>query len=277
MTTVNIFTLNSYMFPPLISYFGSDIGKEHERVSLLAQSILEMEEAPDILAMQELWSNSIKNKLFAHIKTRYPHKFEDRHFHPFTLGSGLALYSRYPIERAKLFHFECWRGHHEFFAQKGFIIAKITANKKPLYIVTTHLQAGAGHDQYLSPYANLSTEEVRRRQLMQIKDDLIRFIQEDNPNGELNDYPVFIAGDLNMFPQEEEYTSLLKIFGAQCNLAQKNQKICGTSYKNDGSVKPKMIDHILSVGRKIEGSSAISDAIAYPISDHLAVVAKVKI
>lgn len=274
---VSLLTLNCYVFPPLISYFGSSHGHEKERVDKLAQALLKMENKPDILTCQELWSNQKKDQLYTQIKEEYPYFFEDRHLSMLSIGSGLAIYSKYRIERAEIHRFNHWKGLHEFFANKGFIIAKIRVDDKPIYVVTTHLQGGDSKHVYLSPYSHLSTEEIRAEQLKQINEDVKKFIETDQPGTQMQNHTVILSGDLNMYPIEAEYENINKAFPTVRNLAKKTQKIAGTSFNEKGEVKPKMLDHILCIGKPVKGSSKIIKDIDYSISDHLAVLGKMYI
>ena len=236
-----------------------------------------MQEAPDVLALQEMWSQSCRKQLYGDIKEKYPHKFEDPHSSYLSLGSGLSVYSKYPIERAKIHRFTHWRGHHEFFANKGFIIAKIMLDKTPVYVVTTHLQAGGKKDKYLSPYSDLSTQEIRFEQLKQIRRDLTVFIKDEDPKKLLSDQVVLLTGDLNISTSEEEYASLTKAIPTVKETAALGQRLIGTSYDKTGNVKPKTIDHILSLGKAIQGTSKATDTFGFYVSDHLGVVGQFEV
>ena len=277
MSSLSLLTLNCYNFPPLISYFGSSLRKDDQRIKKLADAFLKIAPQPDILTCQELWSLKNRSVLFTKIKDSYPYKFEDPHSSFFTLGSGLAIYSQYPIEKVELHRFKYWRGLHEFFAKKGFIIAKIRVDGKPIYVVATHLQAGAKNDLYLSPYCKMATHEIRAEQLKQINREVESFIKKDAPGTKMSDHPVFLTGDLNMHPNEKEYSNINLAFSNAKNLAKKVQSYAGTSFDKSGHIEPKMIDHIISVGKKVEGASEIIPDIDYTISDHLAVLGNVQL
>lgn len=269
--TVNILSLNAYQFPPLIAPFASKIGNQSNRVSMLAEKILHLKESPDVIILQEIWSKPARSKLFKKIKEEYPYKLEDSYGALFTFGSGLALYSKHPIEKAKMYRFKHWRGHHEFFAQKGFTIAKINALELPVYIVNTHLQAGAKYDKFLSPYYKLSTTEVRFEQLKQIGEELQRFIEQDDPSGSLNDKIILLGGDFNISENGAEYQNIFKALPSAKATLEKTSDLTGSAYDANGTPMNKIIDHIFSLGKPIEGKSAVIKDMDYSISDHLAV------
>ncbi len=269
MTSINLLTLNCYIFPPLISYFGSKLGKDHERVQKIADTILSMENPPEVLTFQEMWSNQKRDLFYTKVKAKYPYHFEDPHNHPLTIGSGLAIYSKHPIEKTHLERFTHYRGD-ELFANKGFLIAKIVKDLKPMYIITTHLQAGAApYDKCFSPYAHLTTTEIRFEQLKQIQKALEKFAHDDGLQ-KVDEIPIFFTGDLNIGLTEEEYVHIGQAFPNAINTLKKSS-ITGTSYDDQGRPKNNVIDHIFSLGKKILGHSAIITDIDYSQSDHLAV------
>ncbi len=255
-----LLTLNINQFP-----YGLGLKNHQERAEKLAQIIREKQDQYDVIAFQEVWSNRTRDEIYRQIQTFYPHRSEDRSWGYLVLGfhSGLAIYSKYPIRRKMLITYRDYRGF-ENLAKKGLMGVEIEKNGKPVYVFTTHLQAGPGNAffQWLDQ-GKPRTDQISLLQLQEAETEINRFVRE-------KDAPIFLAGDFNITALSEEYHRALQELPAWRDTFDPNRShYQGTSW-NDFPENQR-IDFILT--RNLppsEGTaySVIVDDFGPSVTDH---------
>lgn len=219
----SIFSANVHLFPFIIHRLGSsynDAGKMRvegfmpnnpytlspARARSMGNALVEKrgENPFDVIVLQEAWDKKSRDNFFEEIQDLYPYKMEDTYqsylaYAGFDviMGSGLAIYSRYPFEQVigrdgkKNDHiletFVDYRGD-ECFAHKGFLLVKIRKNGVPVYVVATHLQAGASDvdQKYMLGASRKSTREVAKLEMEQIRTGVATVIMYDHYKSNLD-------------------------------------------------------------------------------------------
>lgn len=269
--SLRIMSLNFPVFTPVIRKFASPVGgsyKVRHRVKGLAQLLAGMgDERPEVVLLQEFWSNRERKVFYNDIKHLYPHKHEDNYFSPFFLGSGLAIYSKYPLSDFHREYFKYYRGD-ESFANKGFLAATVHKEGLEITFATTHLQAGKKkHDKWTSPHHNLSTRQIAQLQMAQINEYFIKKYDRDIKNRY-----VFVAGDFNIGNDEPDYRDIFEAFDTATSM------VCTESLRELqstwGRARPgHIIDHVFSLGKDPQsGCVNVVDTIGDDISDHKALI-----
>lgn len=106
--------------------------------------IKNMEEQPDVLAFQEVFTEKATRILVNGLKDEYPYIVHNVGRNTVGLNSGLMLLSKYPIESAKFETFNERRGQNAL-SQKGALCANIVLPSGQRAVVTNvHLEAGGG-------------------------------------------------------------------------------------------------------------------------------------
>jgi endonuclease/exonuclease/phosphatase family metal-dependent hydrolase len=201
-----IFSANVHLFPFVIHKLGSSYNDPSKmrvegfkpnnpnmfsaaRARSMGKALLDKrgENPFDVIVLQEAWDKKGRDAFFEEISGVYPYKMEDEYQSYLSyagldvvLGSGLAIYSRYPFEQVVgrdgqknnhiLETFVDYRGD-ECFAHKGFLLVKIRKNGVPVYVVATHLQAGASDvdRKYMAGASRESTRVVAKKEMEQIR------------------------------------------------------------------------------------------------------------
>lgn len=218
----NLFSANVHLFPPIIHKMGSSYNDSSKncglnfqkddpamlppvRAKTIGQKINNHANDFDVILLQEAWDKTSRNILYNQIKNAFPYKFEDDYQSALAyggldviLGSGLAVYSKYQLQPLIgrdgktsdhiLEVFVDYRGD-ECFANKGFIIVKIIKQGLPIYLATTHLQAGASDQDryYMRGASRDSTRVVAQKEMKQIKAALAYVIMNDYYKKDLDD------------------------------------------------------------------------------------------
>jgi endonuclease/exonuclease/phosphatase family metal-dependent hydrolase len=202
-----IFSANTHLFPPIIHNFGSPMKNETplSRAKRMGQAVRARSDNEhfDVVVLQEAWDIDCRKAFYKEIKDVYPYAIEDDYQSVLALvgldvmlGSGLAIYSKYPFQpmltrnkKVQNFFLETFKDYRgdECFAHKGFLGIKIVKDGVPVYVINTHLQAGASDvdRKYLMGASRDSTREVAKKEMMQIKDGIKFVIMNDYYNAEL--------------------------------------------------------------------------------------------
>lgn len=141
------------------------------------------ESEADIISVQEAWLPADISKLKTGLEAA---GYRSLHFRSFPLGSGLIIFSRFPMTSPK---FEAFRyggkphkpWHGDWYAGKGFGSVRVETHLGPLIVVNTHLHACYKSSEYLVG------------QLAQMV-DLARGIDSLTEQGKI---PCLLMGDLN--------------------------------------------------------------------------------
>lgn len=177
---LKIITYNVHLFGGLSSVVLGVINRlvklvhdEEQRLGALTQVL--QDAGADIVCLQEIWSDTFKERLISGLRHIYPHSFypafaNGPHFGKVQLGSGLLLLSRHPIIAANFTPFGKLSGE-DAFAQKGVICATLHVDGPdgvyPVSVMNTHTQAGGGdiNIQYRSDNINDIVAAATRHRL----------------------------------------------------------------------------------------------------------------
>lgn len=215
----SLFSANVHLFPPIIHKLGSSYNDKDkvrggegsafgvndkrtlsvERAKAMGQALVKkrVTDPFDVIVLQEAWDKHSRDAFYKEIKNIYPYKMEDQYQSYLAyagldviMGSGLAIYSRHPFQtvigrdKKKSDHilevFTDYRGD-ECFAHKGFLLVKVLKNGIPVYVVATHLQAGASDvdKKYMLGANRESTRMVAKKEMIQIRTGLAAAIMND--------------------------------------------------------------------------------------------------
>lgn len=190
MNQISIFNLNCWLFPTPLS---SDS-------SIRLSKILDMinEYSPDIITLQEVWSNKHLNFL----KQKLPKYFSTSSKTLFYNQSGLVIFiKQHPaFQKVNFFKLSLDQNFTEWFLHKGYISIDFELGNKKFTLINTHLYA---------PFSK-STKNIPEEQLELVADLTLK----EN---------TIICGDFNL---EEEKVE--KILG------QKFVRICNSEPTSDG-------------------------------------------
>ncbi len=202
MKKIKITTYNTHLF---LSAAG-DLLPEYEDETRLDKLIWQLlKSQSDIVTLTEVWANSIKEKIIARLKSKFPRSCycPKSQKDPTKLSSGLLILSKFKIidgtftQFKHLVNLDAW-------TQKGFIQAKLMDGPNTLmHLIITHTQSGN------SP----NSIKARRSNFQQIYTAIKK-----------NDYdvniPFFVTGDFNVTGEYSggaattEYTEILKNFSS---------------------------------------------------------------
>ncbi len=145
--------------------------------------------AYDFIALQEVWMRKDYELLRARLQPHYTHSVR---FPRGVIGSGLAIFSRHPIEHSFYRRFTLngapdrfWHG--DFYSGKGVGGIRVRVAGVPVDVYTTHL-----HAEY-----NRAAQTYLAHRLTQCY-ELAQFVEGTSRP----DHIVLVAGDLNTLPEE---------------------------------------------------------------------------
>lgn len=285
----SILSVNTWQIPKLVESTNQD-----RRIQLLADRVLQMR--PSVVVLQELWTRSAIKAFTKRVRAAYPYIGVDRSWGRFPLGltSGLAFFSKYPIEAVYMHHFTHYRGD-ERFAKKGVLGVKLAVGTDHIFLFTTHMQAGDGSKllrwldepgygiPWLRRYipGKKSCVDISLLQVEEMKS----FI--DKQTNLEKDY-VFLTGDFNVLarspqdvfdpstPDYDHYDRVMEILGGHhvydtWERSDPRTKT-GSTWDSYGKArKNHRIDYLLSLGVHPRGHSILTDQIGPEVTDHLTV------
>lgn len=231
-----------------------------------------LEEAPDLVLLQEIWPTRLSARMDAWMSPRYA-----RAARPGTrfgrIEGGLAAYVA--RERSDLVLRECafqrytvaaprWRLREgDGLGGKGIQELCFEGERGGFAVLNTHLQ---------SPYPGRPYESIRRRQLAELRGAATRYASLG---------PVIAAGDLNTAPGEPLFGEIVPFWK---DLADPHREAMGSStHLADDGGPGGWIDHVVAhepPGWTVElhGLSLIeSSAPDHPYSDHHALHARLRL
>ena len=253
-----------------IQQFTPGIGSTNncERAKRLVKIINERTDEYDVIAFQELWSNRTRRAIQKEIQKNYPYHFKDQHYGAYLLGyhSGLSIYSKFPIKRKIQHTFTAYRGPEDF-SKKGVMGVELDVNGKPVYLFTTHLQAGDGGCFFrcIDP-TRPTTDEIASLQVRAIRKTMDHFID----TGTARNVPIFLIGDFNIRADDPvAFSDLL----AALQDGQDTFNAKASSYQGSvwGKETSERIDYIFNLGMQVKGDSTVIGTFGEDVTDHLAV------
>ena len=168
------------------------------RSKYISSTVLSAE--PDIICFQEIFSRRHLKRIAASLEATHPHRYAPKSLRPKIFGSGLALFSKYPILRCSGFWFKSQLLEESLFAPKAYIAVTLdTGNSGLLEVINCHTTAGG------SKHHPESTIADRCRQLQ--LDEMVDFSHQRDPSVVHS----LIVGDLNCGPEasRSNYESIL--------------------------------------------------------------------
>jgi endonuclease/exonuclease/phosphatase family metal-dependent hydrolase len=241
---LKLLTLNVYQFA-----YGIESTRNEPRAEELVRRIRENQKDFDVIAFQEMWSNVTRAGVYQQIQALYPYRYEDDQWGALLgLGftSGLAIYSKYPIVKHMIYTYKNYRGDEDF-AKKGLLGVELNIKGKPVYVFTTHLQAGEGNSLVRFFDRNKpSTIEMSALQFLEAKEQMESFILE-------RDAPVFWIGDFNIIAGSQAYQNDLALLDGAVDTFDAAK----SNYTGTNRSMTDRIDYIFNLGKVVPGYSVI--------------------
>jgi sphingomyelin phosphodiesterase 2 len=189
----------------------------------------------DIVALQEVWRDAEAREIAEKAGLRYYVRVP----RAVSIGTGLAILSRYPILEAHEEIFTCRPPalrvrEGEGIAHKGVLMGRVSTPWGELDVYDTHLVADYPKTRYLT---------LRLAQIAELAEAVERGSRAR---------PLVVLGDLNAAPDDPEYRVLVDLLGLDDACRSGGQDVCGNT---DEEVR-RRIDHILMP----EGRGVISSA-----------------
>ncbi|WP_328528338.1 sphingomyelin phosphodiesterase [Nocardioides sp. NBC_00368] len=166
----------------------------------------------DVVVLEEAFDNEPSDTLKSRLASRYPHQTpvlgRSRSGWDETLGSysaltpedgGVTVLSRWPITHRVQYVYADGCGA-DWFANKGFVYARLDVDGRPVHVVGTHVQAE-------DPACFGSGAAVRAEQFAELDGFLDGLAIPA-------DEPIVIAGDLNVVKDSPEYATMLTALDA---------------------------------------------------------------
>ncbi|MFB9308610.1 endonuclease/exonuclease/phosphatase family protein [Agromyces hippuratus] len=163
------------------------------RAEAVAADLLKIKpkERPDVLALNEVFSEDARDLLIAELKAKWPHVIESVHEGDLEEDAGLMVFSQLPFltlpgggDRRERFYAD--DAGADTWASKAAVLVQVGRPAEVTTLVFTHLQASYDtEEQY---------RDVRKNQLAEIR-DLVAEVLGSSPNNWQN---VIVAGDLNI-------------------------------------------------------------------------------
>lgn len=189
----------------------------------------------DIVSLQEVWSEDD----YQYIKDKTSHVLPFTHyFYSGVFGSGLCLFSKYPIT-STFFHSWAVNGyahrihHGDWFGGKGVGLCRVLINNQPVNVYIAHL-----HAEY-----DPENDEYRAHRIIQAF-DTAQFIESTRSDSILQ----ILAGDLNTEPNDIAYKVLTK----SSKLIDCCEENVGTNKCENNSYTPLVVAKQNPVGKRID-------------------------
>ncbi|XP_064627149.1 putative neutral sphingomyelinase [Lineus longissimus] len=188
--TLNVLTLNSWgVHTPFACQY------RHERIAAIGAEVAKGEY--DIVTLQEIWCQSDYDKLCKKITSVMPYT---HYFHSNMIGTGVCLFSKYPILETFLHRYQVNGFAHRFyhgdwFGGKGCGLAKIDVKGFRINVYATHMHAQyrVVNDEYLACRVSQAFE-------------MSQFIKTTSDSCDM----VIAAGDFNARPDSVAYSVIRK-------------------------------------------------------------------
>lgn len=265
---LKLLTLNTAQLP-------WPIGIPHRRwrAQQLVDVIQNMEEKPDIICFQEMYTYCQRSFVINKLKDQYPYQFKDTRMGAFIFGvnSGLLVLSKFPILDKLLFQYTIKLGA-ENLARKGVMLLKLQlAPDKTIFVGTTHQQGGDGWETWwpLDFYKCTHNEFiVKSIYVQEAMEQIINFVGTNWENE-----VIIYMGDFNTVNTEDaKYYEFTKFWlQARDTFDASKSKFNSSVWWRVNQGVPGRIDYIWNIGKQIPCYSVIIDDFSDQVTDHLAV------
>jgi endonuclease/exonuclease/phosphatase family metal-dependent hydrolase len=155
----------------------------------------------DVICLQEVFERSHAEYLKEQLASVYPYQYFPRTHRPKVFDTGLALLSKFPIQRTSVKFFSNQLLEEKMLAPKGYITARFSApDFGTINILNSHTTAGGSKHH---PESNTS-DACRDKQL----NELVNASETAAKSGDIT----IIAGDLNCGPEasSNNFNTLLR-------------------------------------------------------------------
>lgn len=261
-TPLRILTLNTAQLP-------APLGMDHHqsRARQVAEVIANMGPAPDIIALQEVFSDMARHTFKNHLESIYPYSYYNDYEQLVGVDSGLLFLSRTPISEHYAVTYSDFRGIEDF-AAKGLIGIQTVVLGKEVLVFTTHLQTG-GDWPWLALFDlnKPQPDHIKIRQLKEGNDLIEKAVKKAQ-----NPYTFFV-GDFNIPAGTDLYANALITLAYASDT---HSSECSSSINSiwRDTTAPKRIDYIFAydMPSKVTGTSCIISDFSSELTDHLAVL-----
>ena len=196
------FSISNWFLKKNSSEIGKDAIEYHDNIRINEIINQVNNQAPNIVALSEVWSNKSKERFISELKSQLPYYAWDENKNQFQIGSGLLLLSRFPLSPLSNRYFTRYHPGSlvgdDKLSQKGFILATADLGAQKLLIAHTHTQADD----------DKKAIEARKSNLLQLQNAISQAAD--------NSMPAILLGDLNVIGEEsgtptKEYEFLCEI------------------------------------------------------------------
>ena len=204
---------------------------------------------PDIICFQEIFSRRHLKQITESLRIKYPYSYAPKSIRPKLFGSGLSIFSKYPILQSNCYWFKSQLLEESLFAPKAYLAVTVDAGNQGLIeIVNSHTTAGGSKHHPES----CAADSCRQMQL----EEMVEFsLQRDASVAHS-----LLVGDLNCGPEasRSNYEFLLSrgftdlVVSAHPNSSAPVTWDPKNPLNSEGPHKtspPQRIDHILASSR----------------------------
>jgi len=252
-------------------------------MSEIAKQLLHGPDRYDIIGLQELWMSEDYRFLSAQLRHKYPHS---AYSYSGAVGSGLALFSRYPIRSTQFRRYSVGgRPEHIFkgdwFAAKGIAISQILMpNGEILALLNTHMAASynrtvGGYDCYETHRLVHAYEFGRAMQEASLMADRVVGFGDFNLQPASAAYRAFLsdeAGFINPSGARWVRSAFNDLYGSEPQSFNALQNTYSKSHEQS-----QAIDHIFSVSlRPVSAKMTMTGRVPHyniSLSDHFGISA----
>jgi len=256
---ISVLTWNVKMLPGPIGGGSSDL----LRAKGISEAIVELD--PDIVCLQEVFDEDIRDALFHYLSMTYGY-IVDKGDVPWSIrqDSGLFLASKYPVNSQRFVPYLNSSGADSL-AQKGVVGVTIDVQGDIIYVLNTHLQADYGDEGEYS--------EIRRKQVSKLA-----AVSSYQP------YPTLVMGDMNILAEEDpgtptaEYLRMMRLMDLRDLYREESTDPGYTldkSNKRSSDQAEGRMDYIMASTDVTCNRTAVMRM--YDLSDHFAVYAEVEV
>lgn len=260
---LRLLTYNVKMLPGAAGKGKQDLDRARE----ICRAILAAEPPFDILCLQEVFDEDVRDVIAKRLKPQFPHQVAKSHDHDlFNEDSGLFFASRLKILASRFEQFDDAEPFtSDYFADKGIFAALIDASSAApgaqLLVFNTHLQSTEAYD------------ETRSEQLGQITWEMRRLLRRQKNHGRTG---VLLVGDFNVIAEKPadsalaptgEYGRMLSLLGYPRDLFRE-KKPADPGFTWDGArnrtIPPddrdcQRLDYVLAFDRLAYDDAATGD------------------
>jgi endonuclease/exonuclease/phosphatase family metal-dependent hydrolase len=235
--TINLMTYNIGCLPTLggMQVNGDFLRPNLERATEISQVVNAWNQggtvfssqglqAPNVVGFQEAFDKKVRALLVQKLSAYYPYNTGNAGEKILNAGSGLLLFSQYPILEVEFHPYANEMVGDETLANKGFITAKMKYNNEYFFtVIVTHLEAGGGIDK--DKQSLEGTTSIRRGEQMGRIYAQIQTKASVAPKGSesLKYLKTFVIGDLNTTLDTESEQKSISSGSSRTNGYKKGQ------------------------------------------------------